>query len=62
MKKLSEDAYSVFITADLFGDGGKVYNAGFAAQILETAAHIISSQEDRNKLTSISNELRSLAE
>ena len=38
---MSPDAKAIFVSADLFGDGGKRYNAEFAAVILRSAAELL---------------------
>ena len=38
---MSPKAKTIFATADLFGEGGKRYNAEFAAIILRSAAGIL---------------------
>ena len=38
---LSPEAQTIFTVADLFGDGGKRYNAEFAATILRSAAGVL---------------------
>ena len=38
---MSPEAQTVFATADLFGEGGKRYNAEFAAIVLRSAARVL---------------------
>jgi hypothetical protein len=40
-EEMSEDAKRIFVTADLFGDGGKTYNAAFAAEIINAMCNMI---------------------
>lgn len=40
-ERMSEDAKRIFVVADLFGDGGKAYNADFAAQIIIAMCSVI---------------------
>ena len=40
---ISPEAQTIFAAADLFGDGGKRYNAEFAALILRSAAEVLSN-------------------
>lgn len=42
---LSSAAKTIFTVADLFGDGGKSYNANFAARILKTLAECELAEE-----------------
>jgi hypothetical protein len=38
---MSPEAKAIFVTADLFGNGGKWYNAEFAAAILRSTANML---------------------
>jgi hypothetical protein len=38
---MSPEAQAIFVAADLFGEGGKRYNAEFAAIILRSAARLL---------------------
>lgn len=40
---MSPKAQTIFVTADLFGDGGKRYNAEFAALILRSTAYMLQN-------------------
>lgn len=40
-EEMSEDAKRIFAAADLFGDGGKAYNADFAARIIDEVCSMI---------------------
>lgn len=40
-ENMSPEARAIFYSADLFGEGGKRYNAEFAAIILRSAAELL---------------------
>jgi hypothetical protein len=63
--RLSPQAQRVFITADLFGEGGKSFNAEFAALILDTASELLYHDwhgfECRDHLRKLAEELNNYA-
>lgn len=54
---MSLGAKRIFTTADLFGGGGKSYNAEFAARILYAAANHLGSCNASTELLAIAAEL-----
>ena len=63
--RLSPQAQRVFITADLFGEGGKSFNAEFAALILDAASELLYRDwhgfECRDHLRKLAEELNNYA-
>ena len=64
-QQLSTEAQRVFITADLFGQGGKSFNAEFAAHILDAASELLYRDwhgfECRDHLRKLAEELNNYA-
>jgi hypothetical protein len=65
-ESMSPEAQKVFAAADLFGDGGKVSNANFAALILRSVAETIYHDWDGwecvGHLNALANELHTPSE
>jgi len=64
-QQLSPEAQKVFITADLFGQGGKSFNAELAAHILNSASELLYRDwhgfECRDHLRKLAEELNNYA-
>jgi hypothetical protein len=60
-ENMSHEAKVVFVTADLFGDGGKEYNASFAAIILRTITDLIVPEHRENHPNTLDERYRKIS-